>query len=196
MKNSIAKDQSTDVLKGLNELKDLMNQMISTMTSAVERLTQARTSRKRKRDEMSESESSDQEDLNDSGMAGNPPGDISSQVHDLLQSTESSKANEDEVLGELSKLYESEGTVSEPINAKLASLVDKMVKTSLSEEKIKEKHEKYNRPENCENLINTRVNPEIWTKVRPNTRSRDLKMLKLETSLLKSMIPIVKMSES
>ena len=42
-----------------------------------------------------------------------------------------SKANEDEVLGELSKLYESEGTVSDPINAKLASLVDKMVKTSL-----------------------------------------------------------------
>ena len=70
-----------------------------------------------------------------------------------------------------------------------------MVKTSLSEEKIKEKHEKYNRPENCENLINTRVNPEIWTKVRSNTRSRDLKMQKLETSLLKSMIPIVKMSD-
>ena len=75
---------------------------------------------------MSESESSDQEDLNeydlnDPGMAGNPPDDISSQVNDLLQSTESSKncskANEDEVLGELSKLYESEGTVSDPINA-------------------------------------------------------------------------------
>ena len=134
-------------------------------------------------------------------MAGNSPGDgdINSQVNDLLQSTESSKncskATEDEVLGELSKLYESEGTVSDPINAKLTSLVDKMVKTSLSEEKRKEKHEKYNRPENCENPINTRVNPEIWSKVRSNTRSRDLKMQKLETSLLKSMIPIVKMSD-
>ena len=104
------------------------------MTSAVETFTQARTSRKRKRDEMSESESSDQEDLNDPGMAGTSPGDISSQVHDLLQSTESSKhcskANEDEVLGELSKLYESEGTVSDPINAKLASLVDNYAKWS------------------------------------------------------------------
>lgn len=46
-----------------------------------------------------------------------------------------------------------------------------MVKISLSEEKVKEKHEKYNRPENCENLINTRVNPEIWNKIRSNTRS-------------------------
>ena len=70
-----------------------------------------------------------------------------------------------------------------------------MVKPSLSEEKIREKHDKYNRPENCENLINTRVNPEIWSKVRSNTRSRDLKIQKLETSLLKSMIPIVKMSD-
>ena len=95
---STAKGQSADVLKGLNELKDLqrqslssMNQMISTMTSSVEMFTQVRTSRKRKRDEMSESECSDQEDSTDPGMAGNPPGDISSQVNDLLQSTESSK---------------------------------------------------------------------------------------------------------
>ena len=97
--NSTAIGQSTDVLKGLNELKDLqrqslssMNQMISTMTSAVETFTQARTSRKRKRDEMSELESSDQ-DPSDPGMVGNLPsdGDISSQVSDLLQSTESSK---------------------------------------------------------------------------------------------------------
>ena len=180
--SSTATAQSADVLKGLNELKDLqrqslssMNQMISTMNLAVEVFTQVRPSRKRKRDEMSESESSDQEDSTDPGTAGNPPGDINSEVNDLLQSTESSKncskANEDEVLGELSKLYESEGTVSGPINAKLASLVDKMVKTSLSEEKLKEKHEKYDRPENCENLINTRVNPEIWSKIRSNTRS-------------------------
>ena len=56
---------------------------------------------------MSESESSDQ-GLNDPGMARNSLGDIISKVNDLLQSTESSKncskAKEDEVLGELSKL--------------------------------------------------------------------------------------------
>ena len=71
----------------------------------------------------------------------------------------------------------------------------KWSKQAYLKKKIKEKHEKYNRPENCENLINTRVNPEIWSKVRSNTKSRDLKMRKLETSLLNSMIPIVKMSD-
>ena len=90
--SSTAKGQSTDVLKGLNELKDLqrqslssMNQMISTMTSAVETFIQARTSLKRKRDEMSESESSGQEDPSDPGMVGNSPDDTSSLVNDLLQ---------------------------------------------------------------------------------------------------------------
>ena len=61
--------------------------------------------------------------------------------------------------------------MSELVNAQLALLVDKMVKTSLSEDKTKEKHEKYNRPENFENLINTRVNPEIWSNIGANTRS-------------------------
>lgn len=85
--------------------------------------------------------------------------------------------------------------LSHPVNATLASLVDKMVKTSLSEEKTKEKHEKYYQPGNCENLINTRVNPEIWSKVRSNTRSRNLKVQTLETNRLKSMIPIVKIAD-
>lgn len=40
---------------------------------------------------MSESESSDQEDPNDPGMTGNSSGDISSQVNDLLQISETNK---------------------------------------------------------------------------------------------------------
>ena len=117
--------------------------MISTMTVAVETLTQTKTSRKRKRDEMSESESSDQESNQEgsTAMAGNPPSDISSQVNDLMRTNESSKnsskANEDEVLGQLSKLYESEGM--DPINAKLASLVDKMVKQAYLKRKQKKR---------------------------------------------------------
>lgn len=122
-----------------------MNQMIFTMKSTMEIFTQAKMSHKKQRDEMSESESSNREDFAE--VAGNPP-DISSKVHHL-QTAESSKkcskADEDEALGELSKLCESEGMVSDPVNAKLSSLVDKMVKTSLSEEKTKEKQEKYNK---------------------------------------------------
>ena len=52
-------------------------------------------------------------------------------------------------------------------------MIDKMVKTSLSEEQLKEKYDKYNRPENCENLMGTKVNPEIWSKLKSNTKTKD-----------------------
>ena len=52
------------------------------------------------------------------------------------------------------------------ISSQLANLVDKMVKTMLLEDNAKEKLGKYNRPQNCENLVSTRVDPEIWAKMR------------------------------
>ncbi|CAH3133645.1 unnamed protein product [Porites lobata] len=110
-----------------------------------------------------------------------------------------SKIDEDEVLGELTKLYQTEGTVSEeyPFPGKLASLVDKMVKASFSEEKTKEKYEKYNTPENCKNRTSTKVNPEIWRKVRSNTRSRDLRMKNWKQTFLRARFPggIVKIAD-
>ena len=124
-------------------------------------------------------------------MAGNPA-DVIKEVEELwTKSSKSQKDNDDELLRELTKLYDSEGAVTDPTNEKLAPLNDKMVKTSLSEEQLKEKYDKYNRPENCENLTGTKVNPEIWSKINSNTRSKDLKVQKLETSLIKSMLPIV-----
>lgn len=65
----------------------------------------------------------------------------------------------------------------------------------LSEDKTKQLHVKCIRPEKCENLISTRVNSEIWRKIRFNTRSRDLGMQKRATSLLNSTNPIIKISD-
>ena len=65
----------------------------------------------------------------------------------------------------------------------------------LSEDNAKEKLGKYNRPQNCENLVTTRVNPEIWAKMRSSSKSRDLKMQKIETCMLKSMHPIISLTD-
>lgn len=64
--------------------------------------------------------------------------------------------------------------MSDAVSTQLANLVDKMVKTKLSEENEKEKLVKYDRPQNCENLVSTRVNLQIWAKMRSSSRSRDL----------------------
>ena len=102
---------------------------------------------------------------------------------------------EDNVLAELSKIYASEGAVSDAASTQLANLVDKMVKTKLSEENAKDKLAKYNRPQNLENLVSTRVNPQIWAKMRSSSKSRDLRMQKIETSMFKSMHPIISLTE-
>ena len=70
-----------------------------------------------------------------------------------------------------------------------------MVKTKLSEENAKDKLAKYIRPRNCENLVNTRVNPQIWAKTRSSSKSRDLRMQKTETSMLNSMHPIISLTD-
>ena len=46
---------------------------------------------------------------------------------------------EDNVLAVLPKIYDSEGAVSDAVSTQLANLVDKMVKTKLSEENAKDK---------------------------------------------------------
>lgn len=70
--------------------------------------------------------------------------------------------------------------MSDAVNTQLATVVDKMVKTMLSEDNAKEKLAKYNRPQNCENLVSTRVNPEILAKMRSNSKSKDLYTQKIE----------------
>ena len=59
-----------------------MQELIATMNSTMEVFTQAKTARKRKRDDMGESESSKHEDAE---MAGN----ISNEVDELLQTAAS-----------------------------------------------------------------------------------------------------------
>lgn len=102
---------------------------------------------------------------------------------------------EDNVLAELSKIHDSKGAASDAVNTQLANLVDKMVKTKLSEENAKDKLANYNRPKNCESFVSTRVNPQIWAKMRSSSKSRDLRMQKIETSTLKSLHPIISLTD-
>ena len=74
--------------------------------------------------------------------------------------------------------------------------MNKMASNKLSEEKLKEKLNKYSRPQNCEKLVGAKVNPEIWSKIRPETRSRDLKMQKIQNTILKAITPLAELSDS
>ena len=70
-----------------------------------------------------------------------------------------------------------------------------MVRTKLSDEKLKEKLSSCSRPANCENLTATKVNPEVWSKIQSGTRSRDLKFQRLQNIVPKAVIPLIKLTD-
>ena len=75
--------------------------------------------------------------------------------------------DEDETLTELQKEYESEDSIGKNIqNPQFAKLLGKMFRNRLPDKVLKEKLERQARPENCETVKPTRVNPSIWRKLR------------------------------
>ena len=50
--------------------------------------------------------------------------------------------------------------------------------------------DQYPRPHNCESLAVPKVNPEVWAKRTPETRSKDIKLQKAENFLSKAMISL------
>ena len=48
---------------------------------------------------------------------------------------------------------------------------------------------------NCEKVTATKWNPEVWTKIRSSTRSRDLKFHRLQNIVRKAMIPLVTLAD-
>ena len=60
---------------------------------------------------------------------------------------------------------------------------------------MKEKRSICSRPGNCENVTGTKVNPEVWSKIRSGTRSRDLKLQRLQNVIQKATIPLIKLTD-
>ena len=89
-----------------------------------------------------------------------------------------------EILGSIVQECDLELKCGLPVNEKLAAIVIKMAPSKLVDDKLKEKLTQYIRPKNCEKLVGTKVNPQIWAKISPATRSRDLKFQKIQTTLL------------
>ena len=76
-------------------------------------------------------------------------------------------------LGSITAKDDLDEACSSDLDPKLAKIINKMIRTKLSDDKLKEKLSNCSRPGNCENVTGTKVNPEFWSKIRSGTRSRD-----------------------
>ncbi|XP_070570900.1 uncharacterized protein [Ptychodera flava] len=101
-------------------------------------------------------------------------------------------ASEDDWLSDLAQEFDLEDKkFGPPIGAQLAEIVNKMMTMPLGKDTLKEKCKQYYAPENCDKVVVTKVNEEIWYKVKPETRSRDIKLQAVQKCMVKAMIPIL-----
>ena len=102
--------------------------------------------------------------------------------------------SDDEVLNELLKEYDSEDVPGEQLqSAQLAKLVNKMFRTKMGDQAVKDKLARQTRPGNCENAIATWVNPGIWRRLRDFRKKRDLQLFRLQQVLVKSILPVTRL---
>ena len=81
------------------------------------------------------------------------------------------------------------------VTENLASLVTKMLKTKIPEERSKTLLEKFVRPENIPLLVNPRVNQHIWMKLKQNTRKGDLRLTHIGDKVVKTLVALTTIVE-
>ena len=71
--------------------------------------------------------------------------------------------SDEDLIKSLEADFQLEDKCQDKINPQLATAIDNVWRLKLSKEKIKERLDKHYRPENCEQLIMTKVNPELFS---------------------------------
>ena len=92
---------------------------------------------------------------------------------------------EDDLLKKLALDVSKDDKVSSPISKQLADIINKRWASKLSENKVKETVEKYDRPENCEKLVAPKVNPEIWGKLTHHGKKQDLRLSAIQNMIVR-----------
>ena len=98
---------------------------------------------------------------------------------------ETSKEQHPDLLKGVAQDFDDEEQTDAVISDNLAGILNKRWSNPLNPSKLKEKMDKYSRPENCIGLKVPRVNPEIWNKLEHFTKRQDLRASSLQKTIVK-----------
>ena len=101
----------------------------------------------------------------------------------------------DLLLTEIEQSLNQDERTDDPVSEKLANIANQRWLQRLSDDQLKDELDKYNRLANCEKLVVTQVNPEIWGKLNRFARLNDLKLSRLQEQLTKVGHIVVKNTE-
>lgn len=104
--------------------------------------------------------------------------------------------NVDDLMKDWVTFHDDNDITSPKVNKELAKSINHSLCKELKEDKLKPLMEKYNRPENCNNLNNPKVNEEIWEDAFPCMRRNDCAMRKVISYLTTGMIPLIQVIDS
>ena len=126
--------------------------------------------------------------------------ELDNSIDDLIHKESSASENQEKegtsFLEQIEQDYELEEAPGAAVDEKLAAIINKMARNKMTEEKLKDKMKTYPTPSNCEALVAARkVNKEIWSKLRPGTRGRDLKFQQIQSTLVKAVNPLVMLTD-
>ena len=116
---------------------------------------------------------------------------IDTRVNKLVENQTKPNPNPD-ILTNIAQEFAIKENTGEEVNESLADIVSSLVKTRLSEDKLKQKLQKYPRPANIAGLITPRINPLIWGQISSNTQQSDAKSQKAQHTLIGAASAIVK----
>lgn len=121
---------------------------------------------------------------------------VDDQSSELQAVKDTESFSSDSVFEDIFKKYNVVDEVDGPINSHLATLVNKVFREGISEEKFQKLLKDTHRPENCETLIKTRVNNLVWNLLSPQIHTIDSNMQKIQESVIKAAIIITKLISS
>lgn len=175
-----------DMSKSVNDIKN--RQPATSLSSAQAQSSLKRTaeannnSAQRSKKQKSSTGESETEDAHDSD----------DDVNVLLSNDKG--ATGDELLEEIEKELDTTDKTGPDVHKNLANIVNKRFTAKLEDSKLKEKLELYLRPGNCEKLKAPEVNPEIWGKLKTFQKSRDLRMVNVQKTIIKATAAITEVA--
>ena len=97
-------------------------------------------------------------------------------INSLINQNSESQRGQIDLLSGIANDLKLDQKKAPAVNEQIAKIVHGLMREKLSDEVLTEKQNHYNRPENCDCLIGTKVKHLIWDKLKPDTRSNDIKL--------------------
>ena len=108
------------------------------------------------------------------------------EIHDDDEDTLSIDCMDDDLLKEINLDLDNQEKTADKVAESMADIINKRFAHGLSDNKLKERFDKYLRPENCPKMTVPRVNPEIWKDLPAVVKQADVKLASVQRAIVKA----------